>query len=148
MDGHGWVTQVVRNLTRREAVEISIFRATNELAEMSTQFRRGISPHCDGGEVPQVRDQQRNVIRLGLRVLFLLWWRGEQESPAVFIQVNGGSESHVHGGALLPFFGPGFGNAKFAARAELCNGAEQALRRFWEAKRRAELHHGLIPIAR
>ena len=85
---------------------------------------------------------------IGGSFLIRVLWSWQKQSLLFSISKYCRRESNFHRGLLLSFFGQRFGDAKFAAFAELRDGAEEALRRFWGAQRRAQFHHGLIPIAR
>ncbi len=70
-----------------------------------------------------------------------------QQSASLRIEQHGGSDREIHRGAFDARFRNFPGNAEFSCPAPSGNGALLAARRFRRAQRRAQFHHGLVPVA-
>src|ERR1700686_1279922 len=113
---------------------------------MSLQLGGRITSHCDSRKMPELRDEHGNLAMY--RTALPQLRRRKKQSPAARVEQDSGGERDVLRRALLSWGGQRVRNAEFPCLAEFRCRAEQTLRRLRRTKRRAKLHHGLVPVAR
>ncbi len=121
------------------------FAFTKFSRQIIAQFALRIVSYCDSGEVPHPGNKRGDIVGSGFSCAGL--GRREQDTAALRVAKNCGSQRHDYGVALLALRGNQILNAQLACAAEFCHRAEQALRCARRADGRAQFHHGLVPVA-